>query len=146
MIASNVKRKPEVEAFEKIGAELIFSGDLFKKEGKNFIAKLDIAINGIPKEKREDLVVAIHCEFLVYYEITDELDISDEELKIFCESNALYNVWPYFREHVSSMCHKMNIPQLFVPLLRFVQEKPKQKASNGNMKEEKKEDVEQKTG
>lgn len=127
LLGSEAKRLPEIGPFEKIGAELNYSGELYKKDGDNFTAKVNATIKGVRKEEEDDPVVTISCEFLVYYQLMDNSVATDDEVEIFCKSNALYNVWPYFREHVSSMCQKMNIPQLVLPLLRLTPEKPRQK-------------------
>jgi preprotein translocase subunit SecB len=124
LINSQVSRNPKIGSFENIGAEFEHSGKLYQREKDLFKAWVDIAVRGVNKdEEDEPPLVNIQGEYLVTYKIIGDVEVADSDLDVFCSINALYNVWPYFRQHVSSMCNKMYIPQLLLPLLRIFQEK-----------------------
>lgn len=52
--------------------------------------------------------------FGVWYQIKSELN--QDELESFGEYNVGYHVWPYWREHVSSLTSKLRIGRVIVPL------------------------------
>lgn len=124
LLNAQVDRDPEIGVFKDIGAKFEHTGKLYQRDGDLFKAHVSISVRGLNKDDADESpLVIIKGEYLVSYKIVDNLELDDAELDIFCSINALYNVWPYFRQLVSSMCNKMYIPQLLLPLLRIVQEK-----------------------
>lgn len=124
LVNAQVSRKPEIGQFKNIGAEFEYSGSLFERKDDQFQAKVDISVRGVNKDEDEPQPeVSIQGEYLVTYKIIYNSEICDADLEVFCSINALYNVWPYFRHLVSSMCNTMYIPQLLLPLLRIIQGK-----------------------
>lgn len=43
-------------------------------------------------------------------------DFPAELVERFCNAEVRLMVWPYFREYVTSMCGRMHIPPVFLPL------------------------------
>jgi hypothetical protein len=46
-------------------------------------------------------------------------DPGEEALTAFAIKNASYHIWPYWREHLSSQCLRMNLPKLTLPAIQF---------------------------
>ena len=44
---------------------------------------------------------------------------TEKELQNFCDINAVYNAWPYWREFVHSTMDRMGLPTMTMPLLKF---------------------------
>lgn len=69
--------------------------------------------------------VEIETDFCAHYSL-DETD--DEEkllpaLEEFGRHNVGYHVWPYWREYVQSVCARMGIPPIPVPMYQLSHEK-----------------------
>ena len=63
-------------------------------------------------------VVSVDCAYAVDYTITREgFTPSAEQVKAFKDGNAIFNVWPYFREYLQSSLVKMGLPPLTAPFL-----------------------------
>ena len=39
-----------------------------------------------------------------------------EALKVFALKNASYHIWPFWREYLSSLCLRMNLPKVVLPI------------------------------
>jgi hypothetical protein len=72
-------------------------------------------------------LIAIECAFEVDYALQDDFVPSPEHVKAFREGNAVFNVWPFFREYLHSQMQRMGLPPLTAPFLRIVP-KPKKVA------------------
>jgi len=59
------------------------------------------------------------------YLIPKETPVSQQDLNDFARPNAMFNVWPYWREYVQNTITRMNLPPLVLPLFR-VKEAAKQ--------------------
>jgi hypothetical protein len=67
--------------------------------------------------------VEIEAEFCTQYNIRD--GVEEEEIRPALEEfgryNVGYHVWPYWREYVQSVCARMGIPPIPVPMYRIPQ-------------------------
>jgi hypothetical protein len=113
----NVERTIDAMAYKKIDVELDVNGSLLKKEGKSLFAKASMILRGVPPESKKDHVIKIACEYVLKYKLEMDKDASDEDLGNFCNINALYNAWPFFREFALNMTNRMEIPPLTLPLM-----------------------------
>jgi preprotein translocase subunit SecB len=59
----------------------------------------------------------VEAAFAVAYSFDSLEGISPEQITEFGQRNALYNVWPYWREFVQSTTTRMGLPPLKIPLL-----------------------------
>jgi len=66
-----------------------------------------------------DPIVTIHATFELHYSIPAETAPSQEELTAFAASNAIFNVWPYWREFIQATCIRMGHPPLLLPVFRL---------------------------
>lgn len=62
----------------------------------------------------ENVFFGIEADFLVAYELEGELD--EKAISAFSESNAVHNVWPFWRQHVFDTLAKARLPHLEIPL------------------------------
>lgn len=76
------------------------------------------------EEKKPEPIVLVECAYEVDYELRDGFSITSEQVKAFKDGNAIFNVWPYFREYLQDSLQKMGLPPLTAPFLRL-QPKPK---------------------
>lgn len=53
------------------------------------------------------------------YQVADAFqgDRVKERAEAFCQSYSLAHAWPYWREHLASMCIRMGLPTILAPLL-----------------------------
>lgn len=81
--------------------------------------------------------VQIDASFELIYSKPQDMKPTSEELQAFADTNALMNCWPYWRELVQTTVARMNLPPLFVPLLRYVPPPPEKKPEQaGQTKQE----------
>jgi len=64
-----------------------------------------------------DVKAAIEATMVAEYEVTRDLD--KDALDAFALQNAIYHVWPYWREFLASQCSLMNLPKLMLPVKQF---------------------------
>jgi len=64
-------------------------------------------------------VVSIMATYELIYLLSKDMKVSQEELNDFARLNAMFNVWPYWREFVQSTITRMNLPPLVLPLFRI---------------------------
>lgn len=76
-----------------------------------------------------EILALIEATFSAYYVIKDENIIEDiEALNEFTQNNAPFNVWPYWREYLTSQLTRMNMPKITLPLMsRPTKARPKSK-------------------
>ena len=70
---------------------------------------------GSAKADKEDALL-VQAEYSLIYEVDGERPSDDLALH-FAGANAVFNVWPYFRELVQSTACRMGVPQLVIPSL-----------------------------
>lgn len=75
---------------------------------------LNASIEGV-----ESPVIIITGSFLLIYKLKDFDGLTDESYRSFAEVNAVFNVWPYWREYVQSVTVRMGLPSLTIPVFRI---------------------------
>jgi preprotein translocase subunit SecB len=115
-------------AYDKVQASVKFHGELLEDQNTNFLAKATLSTKGLTKgEPEEKEIVSIECEYILTYSLRDRNGLSKEEIERFCNINAVYNVWPYWRELIQNISNRMEIPTLTLPLFRIRERKMKEK-------------------
>ena len=62
--------------------------------------------------------VSVECAYAVDYTIIRPgFAPTTDQVKAFKDGNAIFNVWPYFREYLQSSLSKMGLPPLVAPFL-----------------------------
>lgn len=64
------------------------------------------------------IYVQIEAEFVVVYEVLDDID--ETAISLFANFNAVHNVWPFWRQHVFDIVQRARLPQIEVPLFSGV--------------------------
>ena len=95
---------------DKENAGDLFSYILFAVTGKTQ--------KTLGKLKKNDLIFSISAQFVAHYEIQNIKDLNKTALKKFGEENGFFNVYPFLREFISQMSLRLNIPPIFIPLLK----------------------------
>lgn len=62
----------------------------------------------------------IEATFIAEYEMAD-VRLSEEAIKEFALRNVMFNVWPYWREYLTSTCSRMQLPRVQVPFFKKAQ-------------------------
>ena len=66
-------------------------------------------------ERARRIVLKIELVHVVTY--SSQHPPSDGVLRVFCDTSLPLQVWPYCREIVSDLTHKMGVPPLLLPVL-----------------------------
>lgn len=53
------------------------------------------------------------------YSLDNPAEATEQELEQFCHHNAMFNAWPYWREFVSSIVNRGQLPRFVVPVMRM---------------------------
>lgn len=61
----------------------------------------------------------VDATFLASYRVADGVEIEQVALDEFAKHNAIYHVWPYWREYVSSALNRAHIRPFTLPMFRF---------------------------
>lgn len=113
--------KPE---FALIGA----AGKL-ATDGKGFVANVDFGFRltalpeagqDIPEElvhKQTGRVILayVKASFMITYTLREGPSLNDEDVKAFCEVNAVHNAWPFWREFITSALTRSGLHSVPVP-------------------------------
>jgi len=88
------------------------------RDNKEIFYEIKIKIIGYKDEKEEKENFHIDLSYGLNYILTDKIEIDDEILEKY-ERNAIFNVWPYLRNTVSDLSHKMELNLPPIPLFKF---------------------------
>jgi hypothetical protein len=80
-------------------------------------------------DKNPIVALDVRATFELLYKLPEDLKPSEGEISAFCNTNALLNSWPYWREFTQSMISRMNLPPLTMPLFRFAPSSQRPSAS-----------------
>ena len=61
----------------------------------------------------------VEAEYALFYLVRDEVEYPDSVVRLFASKNAVFNVWPYFRELVHSLAARAGLPNVLVPLFKL---------------------------
>jgi len=100
----NIKRKVHVQV---------------DKEKNLIFVVIDFTLNGMI-EGIESPVIEIESSFLLVYSITDCENLTESAYQEFGEVNAVYNVWPYWREYVQNATTRMGLQSLTIPVFKII--------------------------
>lgn len=90
--------------------------------------EVDFRLTGyrkLPKAKAKPLL-GVDCTLEMTYKLRPGFAPSPEQVGAFKDGNAIFNSWPYFRQHLQQMVVGMGYPSLTLPFLRVItkHEKP----------------------
>lgn len=64
-------------------------------------------------------LIEVEAEYCLLYKMPEGTPCSEEIARHFAGRNAVFNAWPFFREHAHSMVAKMGVPPVVLPLFRL---------------------------
>lgn len=105
------RRKYFDDADEKIGVE--FECDIINTKSSSFdvIAKMTLKSRS---EKKEGSLT-LHASYALHFHTTS--NVVKSFVQRFAESEARLVAWPYFREFVTSMCGRAQVPPITLPMV-----------------------------
>ena len=114
------KSKQSYSSMVKIEEVAIASEDGSIKR-YHYIFTYAVGIRLIREEENEvenaSSLVIVEAEFDACYLSLQE--VSKEQLDAFSQNNVGYNVWPYWRELVQSLCSRAGLAPIRVPFYKF---------------------------
>lgn len=87
----------------------------FKQEGTMLTVYYNYRLTAKNLEVAEP-AIAITAHYAVKYQISKELVISKEFMKVFSELTVSMLLWTYFREYVNNCVYRMGMPPLVLGL------------------------------
>lgn len=76
----------------------------------DFGARLIVPLGSDEAEQK----ALIEATFIAEYELKQD-DLTEEAITEFALKNVMFNVWPYWREYLTSTCDRMNLPKIQLP-------------------------------
>jgi hypothetical protein len=67
----------------------------------------------------EEVFVRVEARYAISYALESDEGLTRKNFDAFGHRNAVYNVWPYWREFVQSMTSRMALPPLTLPVFRL---------------------------
>ncbi len=64
----------------------------------------------------EEPGITLQARYIVRYQITKEVQVTKEFMKVFSDLTIGMLLWTYFRELVNNMVYRMGMPPLVLPL------------------------------
>ena len=62
----------------------------------------------------------LDTDFAAVYAVKDNIEVEPAALSEFASKNAIYHVWPYWREHLHAVFGKARLPLFTLPMFAFV--------------------------
>ncbi len=75
-------------------------------------------LEGRNAEHTDRVICRFSCSWVLIYEIEGASQEDEAALQFFADKNAVYNAWPFFREHIHSLTTKMELPPFVAPLFK----------------------------
>ncbi len=91
------------------------------RNSKRFAVMLHLIVDALQAGETSEPLLHVEAKFLLAYVVRDLDDLTDAHCEAFADLNALFNVWPYWREYVQSITTRMGLPGLVLPVYRFGQ-------------------------
>ena len=85
--------------------------------------------------RNEEPMVTVSCSYDVEYVVREGFQPSKAQIDAFREGNAIFNVWPYFREYLQSSLQRMGFPPFVAPFLKIEPQRKAPKRSEGGQGE-----------
>lgn len=76
-------------------------------------------------EQTTQVPVRVDASFEADYALAKGFAPTEQHVKAFKSGNAIFNVWPYFREYLQTTLVRMALPPLTAPFLRLQPAPPK---------------------
>jgi preprotein translocase subunit SecB len=67
----------------------------------------------------DDAPYELVAEFRVTYDVASVDPLDDDDVNQFAHWNAVFNVWPYWREYLASTLNRAGLPRFVAPVMRL---------------------------
>ncbi|MBZ4395349.1 hypothetical protein [Myxococcus sp. AS-1-15] len=74
-----------------------------------------------PESQPAEALVRMQYHAVLVYSVGEEMGFSDEDLRLFGQTNAMVHVWPYLRAFVQNSCAQIGAPIVSLPIFRVGQ-------------------------
>lgn len=101
-----------------------------------FVVETAIESRVTKDEAPRKAIIAIAATFELTYKLPKKLSVSSGELKVFANTNAVFNAWPYFREFIQSMFVRMTLPPPILRVYRMPSGPKPSRPKNGNSRQD----------
>jgi preprotein translocase subunit SecB len=136
LVEVSAKRKRTASLDQNLSVDIAQTASVaeFTKAG-NFevLARIEVKVSSdrrtssnrkrLPKAQSVE-ISSLTAEFELTYKVPKGLEITAEVLHEFANVNAIYNVWPYWREVVQDLTSRMDMPTLTLPVFRIIDKEP----------------------
>lgn len=117
------KRVDSIDAEQVIGTsddkQVVKLVRIYLRAGLRFVSGgLSDEVQNNPEELAKHIKAEINASFIAEYRITCD-DLGIDAIEEFAKRNAAYHVWPYWREYAQSICSRMQLPQVIMPMFQL---------------------------
>lgn len=118
------------ESTQKMSIDISFDPTVGVCENGRLSANIDFAVSASPENDDAVRIFGMKCSFRVTYQLEEGFHPTPQEAKTFAAANAVFNVWPYFREFAQSMCSRLGFSSTpAIPFLKLIPKPDKNRPS-----------------
>jgi preprotein translocase subunit SecB len=112
--------RPGAELKAPIAASLDVKAKQVEGPSEQLFIEVSFRLTGTKKEngQKERTAVSVECTFEVTYQLKAGFTPNLEQIKAFKDGNAVFNCWPYGRQHIQDTIQRLGFPPLILPFLR----------------------------
>lgn len=105
---------------DEVKLSIRYSAQGERSTDKKFVRTIvNFRLDGRQKnEEKSEPVLFIEATFQAVYDIPENISADKNTLQAFADMNGTFNLWPYWREFVSSISTRIGLPALIVPSFR----------------------------
>jgi hypothetical protein len=97
--------------------------------GPHIVTEATVDLESLDSSENKKVVFRCSGTFQLEYHMEEGFDPTEDEIKAFAETYAVFNSWPYIRETLQTITQRMGFNPPPLPLLRLVP--PDVKAAKG---------------
>lgn len=94
------------------------------RAGTTFTVVAHFSLRAVREGEKDRPFVLVSYRVAAYYRWNDGSDPSEETLRDFAESNAMVNLWPYFRTFVTNSWAQLGLEPFVLPVFRVKSASP----------------------
>ena len=117
----------------RLSIEFSFKSKVLPGRAGEMLLEIAFRMSGTPETDSEDSrgkadpAVLVECAYEARYSLNEDFQVTEEQVKAFKDGNAIFNVWPYFREYLQNSLQRMGLPPFAAPFLRLEPKAPKKR-------------------
>lgn len=128
------RAKSSAERPENLDDSIVLSLDVKAKHVESppgcLLIEINFRLAGTSKSNQDKKtnVLCVECAFEVEYQLHAGFKPTSEQIKAFKDGNAIFNCWPFCRQHAQDMLTRMGYPPPILPFMRVqTAKKPQRK-------------------